>query len=456
MTTWTPHPYQEKAMQFMVENAEAGLFLSPGLGKTSITLGAFKILRDQGFVTKMLVVAPLRPCYSVWPREVKKWAQFNGLSVGVLHGPKKSKVLAEDHDVYVINPEGLRWLFGNIRGPLPFEMLVIDESSKFKQVSTQRFKTLKPHLPKFRRRYILTGSPAANSLLDLFGQVYVMDLGKTFSPYITHYRNRFFHQTGYGGFDWVLKPGADKEIYDYLAPRVLRMSAEDYLDMPELIVEDIEVELPPKARAMYDQLEDALRLDFKEGRVVAANAAVASMKCRQIASGGIYLDGAERTWEHIHDAKTEALSDLIEELEGQPALIAYSFHHDLDRLKKALGKHTPHIGGGVSGKASDAICEQWNRGELRALIGHPQSMGHGLNLQEAGRAVIWYSLDWSLENYEQFIQRVWRQGQKERVFVYRIIAKNTVDEAVVKALTKKDKTQAALFQALKSYWAEQE
>lgn len=452
MTTWKPHHYQERAMEFLVENAEAGLFLSPGLGKTSVTLGAFKALRAAGFVNKMLVIAPLRPCYSVWPREVKKWAQFNDLSVGVLHGPKKDKILQEDHDIYTINPEGLRWLFGKMRGTIPFEMLVIDESSKFKAVNTQRFKTLKPHLPKFRRRYILTGSPAANSLLDLFGQIYVMDLGKTFGPYITHYRNRFFHQTGFGGYDWALKPGADKEIYDHIAPRVLRMSAEDYLEMPPLIIEDIEIELPPKARAMYDQLENALRLDFKEGRVVAANAAVASMKCRQIANGGIYLDGAERSWQQIHDAKTEALSDLIEELEGQPALIAYSFHHDLDRLKKALGKDTPHIGGGVSGKVSDAICERWNKGELRALIGHPQSMGHGLNLQEAGRAVIWYSLDWSLENYEQFIQRVYRQGQKERVFVYRIIAKNTVDEAVVKALTRKDKTQNALFNALKDYW----
>jgi len=450
MTTWTPHHYQEKAMQFMVENAEAGLFLSPGLGKTSITLGAFKVLRDQGFITKMLVIAPLRPCYSVWPREVKKWKQFHGLSVGVLHGPKKEKVLAEDHDIYVINPEGLRWLFQQ-RAKLP-EMLVIDESSKFKAVNTQRFKTLKPHLPKFRRRYILTGSPAANSLLDLFGQVFAMDLGKTFGPYITHYRNRFFHQTGFGGYDWALKPGADKEIYDHLAPRVLRMSAEDYLEMPPLIIEDIEVELPPKAMAMYKQLEDALRLDFKVGRVVAANAAVASMKCRQIANGGIYLDGAERAWQHIHDAKTEALVDLIEELEGQPALIAYDFHHDLERIKKAVGKNTPHIGGGVSGKASDAICEQWNRGELRALIGHPQSVGHGLNLQEKGRAVIFFSLPWSFELWDQFMRRIYRQGQKERVFVYQIVAKGTVDAAILKALRKKGDNQNSLFNALKEYW----
>jgi SNF2 family DNA or RNA helicase len=448
---WTPHHYQEKAIEFLIERSEAGLFLDPGLGKTSITLAAFKALRSAGFVTKMLVVAPLRPCYSVWPKEVKKWDNFNALSVGILHGAKKDKVLAEDHDIYVINPEGLRWLFTAIRGRMPFEMLVVDESSKFKTTNTQRFKTVKPHLNKFKRRYILTGSPATNSLLDLFGQIFVMDLGKTFGPYVTHFRTQFFNQTGFGGYEWVLKKGADTEIYDRLAPSVLRMSAQDYLELPELIIEDIEVELPKKVRDMYDQLEASLRLDFAAGKVLASNAAVAAMKCRQIANGGVYLDG-EDNWQHLHDAKTEAVEDLIEELEGQPALIAYEFRHDLERLKKAIGKHTPHIGGGVSGKATDAIVDQWNRGELKALLGHPKSMSHGLNMQEAGRAVIWHSLTWSLEEYDQFIRRIWRQGQKGRVFVYRIIAKGTIDEAVVKALGRKDKTQSALFNALKDYW----
>lgn len=329
---------------------------------------------------------------------------------------------------------------------------LVHNCSKFKHTNTQRFKTLRPYLPKFKRRYILTGSPATNSLMDIFGQMYCMDLGKTFGPYITHFRTKFFHQSGYGGYDWTLNKGAAEEIYAHLAPRVLRMAAEDYLELPELIEETIEVDLPSKAKAMYDQLEDTLRLDFKEGRVLAANAAVASMKCRQIANGGIYIDGAEKLWEDLHTAKIDAVVDLVEELEGQPCLIAYEFKHDLARLKKAFGKNTPHIGGGVSGKESQKIIEDWNAGKIPVLLGHPLSMSHGLNMQEAGRAIIFHSMIWSLEDTEQFIRRVWRQGQKGRVFVYRIVAKNTIDEAVVKALERKSKTQGALFSALKSYW----
>jgi SNF2 family DNA or RNA helicase len=249
-----------------------------------------------------------------------------------------------------------------------------------------------------------------------------------------------------------VSPQGAQDIYEHIAPSVLRMSAKDYLEMPPLIVEDIEVELPPKARSMYDQFEKMLRLDFKNGRVSAANSGVAMMKCRQIANGGIYLEEGSERCQHIHDAKTEAVEELIEELEGQPALVAYEFLHDLERLKKKLGKNIPHIGGGVSGKRSGEIIDQWNRGELPVLFGQPQSMSHGLNMQEQGRAVIWHSMIYNLEDYEQFIQRVWRQGQKGTVFVYRIIAQNTVDEAVVAALARKDLTQNALFDALKDYW----
>lgn len=458
-TPFKPHKYQEKAIQFLVENAEAGLFLSPGLGKTSISYGAINVLRSVGFVDKVLVIAPLRPCYNVWPGEAKKWSDFNKFSVGVLHGPKKDKTLEEDHDIYVINPEGLRWLFTALskRRAWPFQMLIVDESSKFKHCNTQRFKTLKPHLSKFKRRVILTGSPASNSLLDIFGQMLVMDLGKTFGQYITHFRNEFFFQTGYGGYEWRLKPNAEKAIHQRVAPRVLQMKDVDYLDMPKLVVTDVVVDLPPKARAIYDQMESALRLEFEEGRVVAANAAVAAMKCRQLANGGIYLDpngGGERGWEQVHDAKTEALEDLLEELEGQPTLIAYDFLHDLDRIKKLTGKSTPHVGrGGVKPKDFQKMVDDWNEGMHPVIVGHPQSMAHGVDgLQKSGRAVIWYSLTWNQEEYDQFIRRIYRQGQKNTVFVYRIIARDTVDEALITAIDQKTKRQDAFLQALKNYW----
>ena len=450
---FTPHAYQEKAIKFFVERPCAGAFLEPGLGKTSITLAALDILKRKGFVKRTLIIAPLRVCYSVWPREVEKWDEFNHISVGVLHGKDKAKVLRERHDIYVINPEGLNWLLTQTRGDWPFDTLVVDESSKFKHTNTHRFKTLKNVLPKFNRRYILTGSPATNSMLDLFGQVYIMDLGATFGPYVTHFRNEYFFQTGYGGYTWVPKPRAEKRIHQELAPRIIRLDAKDYIKLPPLIEDTVVVDLPDVVKAAYQQFEERLRLDFESGKVIAVNAAVATMKCQQIANGGIYLNSeTERTWENMHDAKTEAVVDLVEELEGQPTLIAYNFQHDLDRLKKALGKDVPVIGGGVSAKRSDEIVDAWNRGSIPVLLGHPQAMGHGLNMQGAGRAVIWHSLTWDYEVYDQFIRRVWRQGQKGRVFLYHIVARDTIDEAIMTALSRKKKGQQVLLDALRDYW----
>lgn len=452
-TRWKPHHYQEKAVRFLLERGAAGLFLHPGLGKSAITLMALTVLMQKGLSRGALIVAPLRVCYSTWPTEVLKWAEFNHLSVGVLHGRHKDSVLKAKHDIYLINPEGLPWLFKHLNHhAMPFDTLVIDESSKFKNTATQRFKLLKPWLPRFARRYILTGSPAPNGLLDLFGQCYVMDCGAALGTYITHYRNTYFYPSGYQGYDWKLKPGAADQIYEALGSKVLQMSAEDYLELPPLVERTIEVELPPDAMRKYKEMESVLRTELASGSVTAVNAAVAAMKCRQLANGGIYLDGPKRTWEHVHEAKTEAVVDLIEELSGQPALIAYDFQHDLERLQRALPVDTPYIGSGVSAGRSQELVHSWNRGELPTLLGHPQSMAHGLNMQEAGRAVIWHSLSWSLEDYEQFIKRVWRQGQKETVFVYHIIAKGTIDEAIMAAIKEKDTSQRALLKALSAYW----
>ena len=451
-----PHKYQEKAIGFFLERACAGAFLEPGMGKTSITLAALTVLKQQGMIDKILILAPLRVCYSVWPLEVMKWDEFRHFSVGVLHGPDKDKVLKSDFDIYVMNYEGLSWLKTKteFNGAFPFDVLIVDEVSKMKHTNTQRFKILKSMLGKFKRRYILTGTPAANSLLDLFGQIYCMDMGASFGPYVGQYKQKYFQQTGFGGYEWRLKPGSDVEIHEVIAPRVMRLAAADYLELPPLIEVDIKVTLPVDVMKQYKQMENALRLDIESNKIVAANTGVATMKCRQIANGGIYIDAGCNEAQHLHDAKTEAVLDLIEELEGQPVLIAYDFKHDLERLKLALGKDTPHIGGGVSAKRSAEIVTAWNNGEIPVLLGHPQSMSHGLNMQGAGRAVIWHSLTWSLENRLQFIQRIWRQGQKNPVFVYNIIAEKTVDEALMRAVKLKDKGQTALMDALKEYWKE--
>lgn len=452
---WKPHAYQKRCIQFGIENAAAGFLLDPGMGKTTIMLAIFKLLRAKGMVKRMLVVAPLRAAQSTWPREAAKWDEFAGLKVAVLHGAGKSARAALEADVCVINPEGLPWLFDEFaNGTWPWEIFVSDESTRFKHTNTARFKILRPHLGKFRRRYILTGTPAPNGLMDLFGQIYLLDLGHTFTPYITRFRSTFFNQHPHNQYLWTPKADAESRIYSMLRPLVIRMDAKDYLDLPPLMFNTILVELPSEARRVYDQMEETLVADVKAGLVTAANAATASGKCRQISNGGLYYmvrsDGeVERKWEHLHDAKTEAVRDLVEERQGAPSLIAYEFEHDLDRLRQMVGDH-PHIGGGVTAKKFREIEEAWNRGDLPVLYAQPSSVAHGLNLQSAPRScIIEYGLTWDHEVREQFHRRLWRQGRNEPVVVHSVVAERTIDEIMLKALARKDNVQRALLNALK-------
>ncbi len=473
---WRPHAYQKKAAKWLVSNGAAALFLDPGLGKTSITLAAFSVLKKQGLAKRALVIAPLRVCHSVWPNEVTKWSDFSGLRVVVLHGPEKERALAADADLYVINPEGLPWLLKpkaktnswgqttkeiDVKGfkAHGFDTLIVDELSKFKHTQTQRFKLLKPVLDTFQRRWGLTGSPAANGLMDLFGQVFVLDRGRALGPYMTHFRNTYFTPLDANGWEWALKPGADRLIYDRLRPLALRMSAEDYLDLPPLTTTDIYVELPDNCREIYRKLEDDLIARVGDDVIVVSSASAASIACRQAAAGAIYLTddlrpelvkagSSGRAWTELHRAKIDALEDLVDEMQGQPLMVIYEFNHDLERLL-AKFPNTPYIGGGVSAKRGKEIEQLWNAGLLPLLFGHPQSMGHGLNLQGVGNYVCWFSPTWNFELYDQTIRRVWRQGQTKNVFVYRILTKGTVDMDVVTALAAKDKTQRSFFEALK-------
>jgi SNF2 family DNA or RNA helicase len=465
MSEWKPHGYQRKAMKLMVSQMCAGILLDPGMGKSSVTYGAFKVLKQRGMVQRMLIIAPLRPATSTWPREAQKWDEFKGLNVHVLHGPGKETLLAQPHDVSIVNPDGLRWLLGGRdektgralpgaakRAGVTWDMLVVDESTRFKHANTQRFKTLRPHLSRFRRRYILTGSPAPNGLLDLFGQIFILDCGRALGKYMTEYRRTYFNETGFGGYTYVLKAGAEERIREAIAPLVLRMQAEDYLELPPLIGVDppnvVEVELPDDARRAYGSMEKLMLAELESGTVTAANAAAATMKCRQIANGGIYNE--DHTTAFVHDAKTEAVADIVEELSGKPALIAYEFAHDLERLRREF-PDAPHLGGGVTSKSARETEDRWNAGLLPVLLVQPQSAAHGLNLQEVGAELIWYSLTWDLELYEQLIRRLWRQGQRERVVVHHIIARGTVDEAILRALRVKDRTQRSLLQELRAY-----
>lgn len=481
---WTPRDYAKKAVKFLLGNACSALFLDPGLGKTSITLAALKLLFKKKQISKVLVIAPLRVCHLVWPKEGQKWVDFNGLRMVVLHGPKKDEALATEADLYIINPEGLDWLLqvekdkrttpkGKVITDLKvdvrrwkklgFDVLVIDELSKFKHASSQRFKLLKLVHHTFGRRWGLTGSPASNGLMDLFGQCYILDQGRTFGPYITGYRRAYFDQS-YDGFSWTLKEGADKAIYKRVKPLALRMAAEDYLDMPDLITNNIMVQLPPGVRRVYDQMEELLLTEIDEKLVTASNAAVASGKCRQIANGGLYhgtelLDlvkarktGKKREWTNLHTEKVDALADLIEELQGAPILVAYDFNHDLDRLQERLGKDVPYCGGGMQMKAMLDIEKRWNAGKIPVLLAHPSTIAHGLNLQENAQHVCWHSLTWDYELYDQFIRRVLRQGnQHGRVFCHHILAEDTIDDLVMlPSIKAKRLGQNALFDALKT------
>lgn len=460
---FVPHKYQEKAIAHLLAHPKAGLFLDPGLGKTAITLAAFDILREEKLTGGMLVVAPLRVAHSVWPAEVKAWQEFSHLSVAVLHGRHKEKLAKEPHDIYVVNYDGLPWLIqsGAMQHLLQqgVDMLVFDELSKMKDHGTKRFKLMKPWLQKFRRRVGLTGSPAANGYMDLFGQMYCLDRGERLGQYVTHFRYNYFLPDG--PYKWRLKPGAEEQIRNLIKDIVLSMSAEDYLELPPVSEVRVEVELPPKVRKIYKEVEDDLFTLLASGEVLTApNVASAISKCKQIANGAVYLGSVDpvtgepvkdKKWEELHKEKVDALVDLVDELQGQQVLIAYEYKHDLERLLKALGKDTPYIGGGTNAKEAARIEKAWNEGEIRVLLGHPQSIGHGLNLQKSGASnVAWFSPTWNYELYDQFNRRIRRQGSTaDRIRIFHFVAKDTVDIDVINALRRKGSAQERLMEALK-------
>lgn len=452
-----PHKYQFEAAEFLIGNPFAGLFLDPGLGKTSTTLMVLNGLKRCGLPHRALIIAPLRVIYSVWPNEIKKWSCFKDMSYSLIHGTpgKRQEALGRNADIYLVNPENVDWLFAQKDLP-KWDVLVVDESTKFKNMSSKRFKTLRNFTPNFQRRIILTGTPSPNSLLELWSQICILDNGKRLGPF-RYYRDSHFQAKDWNEYTWDLMKGHEQLISDKISDITLRMEAKDLLDLPPLIENDIEVTLPPASMKAYKALEDEMyaELEFMEDRgqkvdLVASTAGVKYGMLRQLAGGGIYTETGGVDGSTAHDAKLDALEELVEGLGGKPLLVCYHYRHEVKRLLKKWPK-TPCINGESSAKDVDKLCEKWNRGEIPLLFAQPMSMGHGLNLQGGGNDLCWFTPPDSLELYLQANARLHRQGQTGSVRIHRIIAEGTVDRAVIGRLSDRDLQQKSLLEIIKAF-----
>ncbi len=441
---YNPHNYQAYSTDFIINHKAAGLFLEQGLGKTVITLTAIWILLYDYFdATKVLVIAPLRVARDTWSRECEKWEHLRGLSISKVLGSERERKMAlyQKADIYVINRENVEWLIKNKEWD--FDTVIIDELSSFKSPSSKRFRALKKVRHKIKRIVGLTGTPAPNGLLDIWSQIYLLDGGERLGRTYSGYRSRYFHPQKYvnGGIptDYQINEDAEEKIYEKISDICISMKALEYLKMPECIFNKVPIELDEKEMKLYRQLERDLLLPLDDSEVDAVNAAVLSNKLLQMAGGAVYDEfGDVKT---IHDKKLDALEDLIEAANGKPVLVYYGFKHERDRIKNRFD---------VGEINTSEDIAKWNRGEMQIVLCHPASTGHGLNLQDGGCTIIWFSMTWSLELYQQANARLWRQGQKQTVVIHHIIAKNTIDERVMVALENKDTSQAALIEAVRA------
>ena len=444
-----PHDYQREAIERLIKNPHYGLFLDMGLGKTVITLTAISQLIRNLEVYKVLIIAPRTVAESTWQEEAKKWDHLKGLRFSTVVGSrqKREAALRKDADCYVINRENVVWLCEHYKYYLPYDMLVVDESSSFKSPSAKRFKALKRAMPCFDRRVILTGTPAPNTLIDLWAQIYLLDEGKALGKTITSYRSKYFRpdrMNGYIVYSYKLQKGADKLIYKAIEPEVMSLKADDYIKMPARIDNIIRCDMGASAKRAYKRMERDLVLNIGEpDEITAASAATLSNKLLQMANGCVYTDDLGAKW--LHDAKIERLIDISTANEGKPILVFYQYKHDLARLKEAY----PAARVLGEGETHDTIVD-WNLGRVPMLLAHPASCAYGLNLQAGGNIIVWFGLTWSLEQYQQANARLYRQGQEHAVIVHHLVTAGTIDERVMLALKNKRAGQDALLEAVKA------
>ena len=452
---FTPHDYQAYCIKYIKTHPVSALLLSMGLGKTIITLTAIRdLIFDDLVVSRVLVIAPLRVARDTWPAEVEKWDHLKDLDVSVIVGTQKERVAAINRDamVYIVNRENVKYLVeyyehNGLRWP--FDMIVIDELSSFKNYQSQRFKYLRKVRPYVRRWVGLTGTPTSNGLMDLWAEIGILDGGERLGRFIGRFRDSYFKPSSMNPgtgvvFSYTPRPGAEEQIYEKISDMTISMKAIDYLSMPDCIYVDHPVMLSTAERKLYDQLKTDLIIPLEDGDIDAANAASLSNKLMQMANGAVYDENKETRI--VHQRKLEMLEDLVEAANGQSVLIAYWFKHDRQRIMEhltSLGYHPRDI------RESEDIRD-WNEGKIPVALIHPASAGHGLNIQTGGHILIWFGLTWSLELYQQTNARLWRQGQSEVVTIHHIVCKDTVDEDVLAALASKDVTQEKLIAAVKA------
>lgn len=447
---FNPHPYQTYCINRIESDPALGLFLDMGLGKTVIALTAVKNLKYDRFeINKTLVIAPKKVAEATWSKEAAKWDHLKNLRVIPVLGSetKRIKALNTPGDIWVINRENVPWLVEYYRNAWPFDMVIIDESSSFKSHQAKRFKSLKWIRPHIKRIVELTGTPAPNGLMDLWAQIYLLDGGQRLGKTIGGFRERFFEpdqRNAQQVFTYAPKPGADEVIHRLIGDICVSMKADDYLTLPECIVNDIPVVLDERAKRLYEKLEREMLLQVDENTIDAGSAAVLSNKLLQLCNGAVYDEN--RNVVEIHDCKIEAFLELIEQFNGQPALVFYNFQHDLTRLEKALSKTGLRVRR-LNGSQDET---DWNNRQIDVLLAHPASCAYGLNIQDGGNHVIWFGLNWSLELYQQANKRLHRQGQKQKVIVHHLVVEGGRDEDVVEALHDKGATQDKLIESLKA------
>lgn len=447
-----PHGYQQYCIDKAVEIKKIGLFLDMGLGKTVTTLTAIKELKYNRFeVRKVLVIAPKKVAEGTWTREKDKWEHTKMLRVSQVLGSQTRRIRALNTpaDIYIINRENVVWLVDYYRNSWPFDMVVVDESSSFKSHKAKRFKALASEESHINRMIILTGTPSPNGLNDLWSQVYLLDGGERLGKRYTQFRERYFDPGDRGNnviYNYKAKPGSEESILQKISDICISMKAEDYLELPEITYHEIPVELDSKSRRAYAELERKMVLELPEDEeeISVTSAAALSNKLLQLGNGAIYDD--DGNYHEVHGCKIEAFLELIESLQGKPALVFYNYQHDRIRILKALEKSGLQIRELKTAKDED----DWNAGKIDILLAHPASSAYGLNLQQGGNHVIWFGLTWNYELYTQANKRLHRQGQTERVIIHHLVCTGTRDEDVMQALERKDNVQEWVMKSLKA------